>query len=326
MENTQNTPLKVFITGGTTDVGREATRILANRGHHVAATAVGSANGAVVRKNGGLPVYPDLYRAGELRSAMLVNKADVVIHLAAGVPHRLPQRYNDLAETNRLRVEGTKAVLEAGQAVGVKYIVLLSSALLYGDAHGGSVDEQSSIAGSDAFGYSDDYAPMAEAEDLVLHSGIPAGIVRAATIYSAYSTVMQSLRDHVGRSLPESPGRDHNALSVVHAADVALLCALLAEKQLVGEIFNAADDHPTTQNAFVDQFAHSLGLMTPSRASSLIPVGGFTEFQKAVLSFSTRVSSEKAKNVLGWKPRFASYREGLDDTLLSWRAEQPMPV
>ena len=60
-----------------------------------------------MRADGGIPAYPDLLRAGELRSVMLAAKTDVVINLAPQIANHLPQQPADWDA--RLIDEGRRA-------------------------------------------------------------------------------------------------------------------------------------------------------------------------------------------------------------------------
>src|SRR3954471_9544613 len=89
---TENTPLSVLVTDATGALGREVTRQLKAAGHRVTGTTNGFENAVPVRADGGLPAYPDLMRAGEIRSILLSSKVDVIINLAPQAANHLPQQ------------------------------------------------------------------------------------------------------------------------------------------------------------------------------------------------------------------------------------------
>ena len=125
-EITEIAPLNVLVTGATGALGREVTRQLSAAGHHVVGTTNGYENAAIVRADGGIPAYPDLLRAGEIRSIMLASKTDVVINCAPQIANHLPQK--PAHWDARLVNEGVAALLEAAQAAEVKFVVHTSYA------------------------------------------------------------------------------------------------------------------------------------------------------------------------------------------------------
>ena len=121
-----NTPLSVFITGATSALGREVTRQLKAAGHRVTGATDGYENAALVRADGGIPAYPNLMRAGEIKSILLAAKVDVVINLAPQLANHLPQQRSNW--DTALLDQGVAALLEASQAAGVKFVVHTSYA------------------------------------------------------------------------------------------------------------------------------------------------------------------------------------------------------
>src|SRR3954447_75639 len=116
-----NAPLSVFITGATSALGREVMRQLKAAGHRVTGATNGYENAALVRADGGVPAYPDLMRAGEIRSILVAAKVDVVINLAPQAANHLPQQ--PVHWDTSLLDEGVGALLEASQAAGAKFVV-----------------------------------------------------------------------------------------------------------------------------------------------------------------------------------------------------------
>src|SRR5689334_2208972 len=129
---TQNSPLSVFVTGATGALGREVTRQLKAAGHRVTGATRGYENAALVRADGGIPAYPDVMRAGELRSIMFSSKAEVVVNCTPQDANHLPQVRTEW--NARLMDEGVGALLDAAQAAGVKYIVHTSYAIADADS------------------------------------------------------------------------------------------------------------------------------------------------------------------------------------------------
>jgi nucleoside-diphosphate-sugar epimerase len=85
----------------------------------------------------------DVYDAEMLRGAMAMGEPEVVMHQLTALPHRLgaPDAAKRFAETSRIRVEGTRALIEAACAVGAPRVVAQSLAFAYAPRGGWVKDE-----------------------------------------------------------------------------------------------------------------------------------------------------------------------------------------
>jgi nucleoside-diphosphate-sugar epimerase len=258
MLNANNASLSVFLTAATSSLGRETTRQLVARGHRVTGLTVGFDGAVTVRKDGGLPAYSDPYRAGELKSIIKMAAADVVIHVLPQEANVFPHKGLDWASSQRVLNDSTAALLDAAASAGAKFVVFLSSAAVYGDTHGEWVDE-SAGSGSDELA-----AMVADAENKVLHGGVPAAVLRAGTLYGAYDSGMKFLSDAVQNGRAVYLGDTHAYRNWVHEADLAKAAVLAAEGQTAGQVVNVTDDTPTHVSDFVAYLASSMGLSAPA--------------------------------------------------------------
>lgn len=312
---TNPTPLNVFITGGLTAAAREATRLCVARGHKVTILTEGSEGAARARQDGALPAFSDPYRAGELKSLFKMAAADVVLHFAPQSVNGFPSR-DGCANFDHLLTKGTAALLEAAQDAGVKFIVHTSFAFLYGDVHGETVTEASSDHPVPAF------RAAADAEAHVLGGNVPACVLRAGIVYSGEDAALRAIGESIQRGRAVYLGDSHKLHNWIYAADLASAAVHAAEQQPAGQRFNVTDDHPVSAADFVAHMASILGLSVSNNASlpQFILERLTSAMQREVLATSARVSSAKIREALGWQPRFASYKAGLEQTLLDWRA------
>jgi nucleoside-diphosphate-sugar epimerase len=308
-------PLNVFITGGLTAVAREATRLCVARGHKVTVLTAGSEGAARARQDGALPAFSDPYRAGELKSLFRMAATDVVLHCAPQSANGFPSR-EGYAEFDHLLTKGTPALLEAARDAGVKFIVHTSYAFLYGDVHGETVTEASAGHPVAAF------RAASEAEAHMLGGSVPACVLRAGIVYSSDDAALQSVSQSIQRGRPVYLGDSHNLHNWIYAADLASAAVHAAEQQPAGQVFNVTDDQPASAADFVAYMASIIGLTVSNNATlpQFVLQRMTSAMQREVLATSARVSSAKIREALGWQPRFASYKAGLEQTLLDWRA------
>jgi len=296
-----STPLSVFITGATSALGREVTRQLKAAGHRVTGATNGYENAALVRADGGVPAYPNLLRAGEIRSILVAAKVDVVINLAPQLANHLPQQRSNWDTT--LLDEGVAALLEASQAAGVKFVVHTSYAF--------ADEESEALEGL--------LHAVKAGEQKVLKGTIPGCVLRMGFVYGAESPELIATRDTLlmGRMVDAGPDNTHSLW--INAPDAARAIILAATQRPAGALLTIVEDHPASPASFLSYFADSQGVTRPGRAPRFAAWAQPKADQVALMSLNPHASSADAKTKLGWSPRFADYHQGIDDVLLSWR-------
>jgi len=196
-------------------------------------------------------------------------------------------------------VQGLRYVLDWTQRSGQrpKRLIFVSSSSVYGQQQGEWVDETSPTQAS---GFSGEV--MLEAEQVALHSGFPASVIRLTGIYGpGRSDLMNRVRQ--GYSVAVDPPLYGNR---IHADDAAGLLAFLLQADAQGvplqECYIGVDDAPDPLADVVDWMRQRLGVTQWSEESSIRRAG------------SKRCSNARAK-ALGWTPRYPSYREGYEAML-----------
>ena len=307
LANTSTAPMSVYIAGVPGAFGglaSELTQQLVAAGHKVMVMTHGSDGARAVRAVGALPIYPDLFRAGEMQSMMQAAKVNAVVNLAPQSMNHIP--YAPIAWDERVLSEGTAALLEAAQQAGVEYFVHTSYAYI----GGGQVEELSSLLRA-----------AARAERQVLGGAIPASVLRMGFLYGASSLELTSALDAIRLGRPVETGADVPA-HWTHIGDAARAILLALEKRPAGVTLNVVDDTPASTAEFMRYFTESQGLGVPGRLPFLSSLSQ-DKRQVALMSVPAHGDNAAAKEALGWQPRFPNYRAGIDDTLLTWRAQEP---
>lgn len=134
--------MTVALTGGTGVVGAAVLRHLVEAGEEVRALARSSRSATVVSENGARAVSGDIMDHGALVEAF--SGCEVVFHVA-GV--------NEMCSRNpehmyRVNVDGSRAVLRASAAAGVRRLVYTSSAVTIGEGAGVVASENTPHRGS----------------------------------------------------------------------------------------------------------------------------------------------------------------------------------
>src|SRR5687768_4797787 len=113
--------MRVFIAGATGVLGRRIVAIHVSRGDEVVATSRSDANDQVLRHAGAKPARVDLVDAPALTRA--AKGAKVVIRASTAIPAFKRFKRKDWVANDRVRVEGTRALLQAARDVGARSYV-----------------------------------------------------------------------------------------------------------------------------------------------------------------------------------------------------------
>ena len=300
-----NAPVNVFLTGASGGLAREVTRRLVAAGYRVTGAVSGSADAVKVRADGAVPAYPDLYRAGELRSVIVGAEAKIVLNLAPQLPNHVPQL---AAKWDERLAEAATALMEASEQAGVEYVVHTSYAFTEARAKDANAILRAARA----------------AEQVALEGSVPACVLRFGFLYGAGSDEFMALRDTLRLGRPLLVGPDNTQANWVYISDAARAVILAAEQHPAGALLNIVDDQPASPAAFLRYFADSNGFSIPSALPQFAARRLLPKTQQAILNLNSHVDNAAAKELLGWSPRFASYTQGIDDTLLSWRSQEPV--
>jgi len=185
-------------------------------------------------------------------------------------------------------------------AGGARSISYLSTTGVYGDLAGGWAFEETPVAP-----LSREAINRARAEEQWLSLG--AMVFRLPGIYGPGRSALERVREPGARRIVK-PGQ---VFSRIHAGDLAALLELATARVKRGEVFNVCDDEPAPADEVLLHAAGLLGVEPPPAVA--FEEAGLSEAAQRFYAECKRVSNAKAKAVFGWRPAFATYREGLAD-------------
>jgi nucleoside-diphosphate-sugar epimerase len=178
--------MRVFVAGASGAIGARLVPQLIDRGHKVTGTHVSPAGADRLRALGAEPVALDLLDARAVRTAVLEALPEAIVHQATALKGLEFKRNFDalFAGTNRLRTEGTDALLTAAREAGVERFVAQSYASVLYPREGGPVKtEDDPLDPSPLPTMRESVAAMRHLEEAVTGAG---GIVlRYGTFYGA---------------------------------------------------------------------------------------------------------------------------------------------
>jgi nucleoside-diphosphate-sugar epimerase len=195
--------------------------------------------------------------------------------------------------------EPVRRAAEAALSVGAQRFIYLSSTAVYGPTSEGEVvDEQSTVALSDA-----DALPRIADESAVEGaqlSGLPSVVLRLAAIYGPGRGVRERLKAGTYKLVDEGA----HMFSRVHVDDVVGIIIAAADRAPNPAVYCVADDRPTTQKEYADWLVARLGVPPPPTVPSLAP----GKPRRPVRNRA--VANTRLKRELDYVFRYPTYVEG----------------
>jgi nucleoside-diphosphate-sugar epimerase len=299
--------MRVFVAGASGAIGTPLVRQLIERGHEVVGTSRSPESAERVRAMGAEPVVLDLLDARAVRKAVLEAHPDAIVHQATALANARFSRNLDrtFAETNRLRTEGTDALLAAAREAGVQRFVAQSFASMRYAREGAWVKtEEDPLDSAPVAGTRETNAAMRYLDEVVTAAGGVA--LRYGGFYGADNDGMvEPVRK---RQFP-IVGSGDGVSSFIHLDDAAAATVLALEQGATG-IYNIVDDEPAPIHDWLPLMAETLGADPPRHFPRWLARLFAGEAGVMMGTEARGASNAKAKRELGWTPRFASWREG----------------
>ncbi len=304
--------MRVFLAGATGVIGRRLVPLLLADGHQVTGMTRSTEKVELLRDAGAEPVVADAFDAPAVRAAVAAAQPDAVIHQLTALPQRIDPRKieRDFATNDRLRGEGTRILVEAANAAGVTCIIAQSVAFFYEPGPPGTVHREADPLLRDAPKPARRSArALQELEDAVL--GADGVVLRYGYFYgpgSAISTSGSVGQDVSRRRLP-IVGRGQGVWSLIHVDDAARATVAALTHGQPG-VYNVVDDDPAPVSRWLPALAEALGARRPRRVPALLALPLAGSYGVATMTTAQGASNELAKRELGWKPEYASWRDG----------------
>ncbi|RJY09641.1 SDR family NAD(P)-dependent oxidoreductase [Aurantiacibacter aquimixticola] len=195
------------------------------------------------------------------------------------------------------RETGSDPVLQTyGNLVGEKWLGYLSSTGVYGDQKGAWVDESAPIGAGRR-------TARAACDAAWLERG--ARVFRLPGIYGPGRAALDRVRSGKAHRI-DLPGQ---VFSRVHVEDIASGVMAAIKSDAPTGAYNLGDDLPTSQNSVIEEACRLLDVEPPPLQT--LEEADLSPMARGFYAENRRVANGKAKRVLGWTPRYPTYREGL---------------
>ncbi|MEW6320608.1 MAG: NAD(P)-dependent oxidoreductase [Acidobacteriota bacterium] len=310
-------PARVFIAGAAGTLGRPLSRALVARGHAVVGLTRDAARVAPIEEAGARGAVGDVLDADGLRVLLQDARPDVVVHALTALPPGGPARAEDLAATNRVRIDGTRHLIAAAVAAGARAVVAESFLAVYGPARvAEALSEEAPCAEAGDGPLRDAVLALRELERQLDEAAATPGLrtvaLRFGSLYGpgvpATRALVAGLRAGTVAIVADADG----VLPFVHLDDAVAALVAAVEHQSARGAFNVVDDEPIGIPDFIRQGADALAARTPA-AITRAELGARAPVPADLMTWQIRLSNAKATRELEWRPRFPRTRDGWRD-------------
>jgi nucleoside-diphosphate-sugar epimerase len=315
--------MKVFVAGATGVLGRALVPQLVARGHEVVGMTRSASKQDLVRSLGARPVVADALDPDAVAQAVASAEPEVIVHQLTALSGpmsmrdaRRPDRSVAATITTRLRTEATDHLWAAGRAVGARRFVAQSFGAFRFARTGGPVHTE-----ADPLDPNDPPAALrtVQAAYLYLERAVTTiewgeGLaLRYGGFYGPGTSI--SLAPDAQMAAPIRKRRfpivgDGGGISsFIHVEDAAAATAVAVERGQSG-VYNVVDDEPAPVREWLPVLASALDAKPPRRVPRWLGRLLAGEAATVMMTEVRGAANEKAKRELGWKPRYASWRQG----------------
>jgi nucleoside-diphosphate-sugar epimerase len=303
--------MNIFVAGGTGAIGRVLIPLLVREGHKVVGLTRSADRAPQLERMGALAVVGDVYDQARLARLVAEAQAEVVIHQLTAFGAR---QGDPLAETIRLRTEGTRNLVSAARGARVRRFIAQSISFICSPAGDGLTDEETPL-------YLDAPAairPLAEAvaslERQTLEADGMMGIVlRYGWFYGPGTNY--DLEDSIPRAIRRGRmpivGAGAGTYSFINLRDAAA-ATVKALRHDGGGIYNIVDDLPARLSEWLPFAAKLLEAPAPGLMEESLARQKLGDMLVYIMNEQRGASNAKAKRELGWQPAFPSWRAGFE--------------
>ena len=305
--------MRVFVTGATGALGQHLVPGLVAAGHEVTATTRTPGKAERLRAAGATPVVLDGLDRAAVIAAVRAAGPEVIVHQMTALADMRGLRNPDqvFAVTNELRTRGTDNLLAAAAEAGTRRVIAQSYTGWPNERSGGLVKTEDDPLDSRvvptaartlaAIRHVEETVPLKAPEGIVLRYGSFYGP-------GASQILLDFLRK---RQLPVIGGGT-GIWSFIEITDAAAATIAAVDRGAPG-VYNVVDSDPAPVADWLPYLASVAGAKPPLRVPAWLGRLLAGEFVVTQMTSARGSSNEKARKILGWEPRYASWREGFRD-------------
>ncbi|MCX6234055.1 MAG: NAD(P)-dependent oxidoreductase [Bacteroidetes bacterium] len=310
--------MKIFVIGGTGLVGSYLLPRLVKKGHEVFALTRSDNKIEKIKEIGAVSISGDIRKPQEFKNN-LPEQLDFIVLLA--MPGVVPGHRMTRKRKEELRIE-TNDFFRNSMELAIQYHIpiILPSGTSFKTKNEEIADETWPIlrVGLTEIGKDTD-----EMVNIAINTGHPEVIQLIYGKIYGNGGLFRFMYEMMEKGRSKIIGKGDNYIPNIHAGDVANAIIKAIEKKPVGEKFIIADDMPVTQKDFTIYMAELMNRKRPGHIPTfIIKLVLGSDFYE-IIRMNCKVSNEKAKRMLDWKPEYPSYKEGLTAVIEDMKEHKP---
>lgn len=296
----------VLVAGATGSIGRAVARDLVVHGYRVFGLIRDVASKPRL-PYAVIPVIGDIKSPERWENA--IDKAQVVVNCA--FPDDLGAPKMDHAAAERQAGELAKILDHLCDFMRHKKRRLIHtfSAMMYEPDAEGWVRETNAISSGKGYGIRHRIGyPIFESHR---KKGLRAMSVNPTFVYGRGGWFEHSMLEAMSAGRSTYIGDGEQTMHYVSTADAASGYRLAIEHGLDGQDYLLADDRPTTLGAFTRLVAKEMGAPDPTSVPEEDAIAALGDWAVEAFTTCPKVDTTKAREHLGWTPRFRTIEEGI---------------
>ncbi len=305
--------MRVFIAGATGVLGRRLVKLFRARGDSVVGLVRSSTGEQAIAALGGEPLRADLFDADAL--ARGAEGCEIVIHAATSIPVKTKPAAKDWEMNDRIRREGTDALTTCAAKIGAR-LYLQQSVIWVARPSDGAFFDEDSPARPDQASLS-----ALDGENIAREAGEKYGfnvtVLRCGWFYgpdAAHTRVFAtSLKE---RRLPIISNGEA-VWSILHLDDAASAFVTATTMPRNG-VWHVVDNQAVSVREFLYYFAECLAAPRPMHLPAWLARLVAGSYAVNFFTISSKTSNNRFCREFRWKPRFPTYKEGIDQIVATW--------
>jgi nucleoside-diphosphate-sugar epimerase len=307
--------MRVFVAGAGGVIGRQLVPLLTAQGHRVTATTRSPGKTGPLRALGAEPAVLDGLDAAAVGEAVARAGPDVVIHQMTALAGAFSMRRFDrtFAVTNQLRTQGTDHLIAAAAAAGARRFIA-QSFTGWPNIRAGSLikTEEDPLDPAPPAAQRQTLAAIRHLERAVLAAPLEGIVLRYGSLYGPGAS--DQLAGPIRRGMIPIIGDGAGVWSFLHTADAASAAVAALTGGAPG-LYNVADDEPASVAEWLPFLAAAIGARPPRRVPVWLGRMAAGEVGVSMMTQIRGSSNARAKQQLGWRPSWPSWRQGFRDGL-----------
>lgn len=298
--------MRVFVTGASGYIGNAVAQCFSNAGHHVTGLVRSEEKAQLLKKQEIIPLIGNISMPQTYLRA--IKEAEVIVHCAFD------------NSSNGVKTEGTaiSTILEGTRISGAtsRTILYTSGVWITGNTCKAIADESSPQRPIEFVKW------RVAIEDRLFQGAdrhLKTVILRPGCVYGGRGGMTNPWFESAEKGQVEVVGNGNNHWAMVHYKDLAEAYVLAAEKELSGLVLNVTDDTHYTVKEMAEAAASVSGVPGDIHfLSENEAYGKYGHLAEGML-IDQHISNQRAKRLLGWKPRHQGFIDNINLYYESWK-------